>query len=151
MYQKTGNQTSWGSNSTALADATLQTFIDFKNAGKTNSEGMFHRYFDYNTGDVDQGGWSGEYSTVDNAIFALGIIFCKNYFASNPSIVAKANLLLNAMDYNKAIGNNQIYMILDQNGNGNTPTIPYNEYMLVAWLAKNINPSNPNYSALQTF
>lgn len=151
MYQQTGDVSHWEANAGALVNTTLQTFIDFKNAGKTNSAGLFHRYFDYNTGDFAPGGWSGEYSTVDNAIFAMGIIFCKNYFASNPIIVDKANTLLNAMDYTKAIGSNQIYMILDQNGNGNTPTLPYNEYMLVAWLAKNATATSANYAGSQVF
>lgn len=151
MYQKTNDAVHWESNSSALVNTTLQTFIDFKNGGKTNSAGMFHRYFDTNTGDLAPGGWSGEYSTVDNAIFALGIIFCKNYFASNASIVSKANILLNEMDYTKAISTNQIYMILDQNGNGNASTIPYNEYMLVAWLAKNSPINSANYVGSQTF
>jgi hypothetical protein len=151
MYQHTSDQTNWETAAADQVNTTLQTFIDFKNAGKTNSAGMFHRYFDYTTGDLAQGGWTGEYSTVDNAIFAMGIIFCKNYFASNPSIVAKANTLLNSMDYTKAIGTNQIYMILDQNGNGTSPTSPYNEYILVSWLAKNSPASSANYAASQTF
>ncbi|MDH6253108.1 hypothetical protein M2347_002835 [Chryseobacterium sp. H1D6B] len=151
MYQHTGDQTNWETTAADQVNTTLQTFINFKNAGKTNTAGMFHRYFDYTTGDLAQGGWSGEYSTVDNAIFAMGIIFCKNYFASNPAVVAKANTLLNAMDYTKAIGTNQIYMVLDQNGNGSDPTIPYNEYILVSWLAKNTSSANPNYAASQTF
>lgn len=152
MRQKTGDATNWESNSNAktMVNTTLQTFIDFKNAGKTNAAGMFHRYFDYNTGDLD-GGWSGEYSTVDNAIFSMGIIFCKNYFASDAAIGAKADILLNSMDYTKAIGANQIYMVLDQNGNGNSPTLPYNEYMLVSWLAKNAPSSSANYAGSQTF
>ncbi|UZT97669.1 hypothetical protein ODZ84_21235 [Chryseobacterium fluminis] len=148
MYQKTGDQAHWETNAADQVNTTLQTFINFKNAGKTNSAGLFYRYFDYNTGDQ---AWSSEYSTIDNAIFAMGIIFCKNYFASNPSIVAKANTILNAMDYTKAIGQNNIYMILDQNGNGSAPTSPFNEYILVSWLAKNAPASHPNYAASQTF
>ncbi|NIF05108.1 hypothetical protein F3J23_06595 [Chryseobacterium sp. Tr-659] len=148
MYQQTGDQTNWETNAADLVNTTLQTFIDFKNAGKTNSAGLFYRYFDYTTGNQE---WSSEYSTIDNAIFAMGIIYCKNYFASNPSIVSKANTLLNGMDYTKAIGANQIYMILDQNGNGSAPTIPFNEYILVSWLAKNASSSNPGYAASQTF
>lgn len=149
MYKKTGDPI-WETNAENLVNQTLQTFIGFKNAGKVNSEGMFKRYFAYATGDAD-GSWSTEYSTVDNAIFALGVIFCKNYFSSNASIVANANTLLNSMDYTKAIGTSQIYMILDQNGVGSAPTVPYNEYMLVSWLAKNAPVSNPRYANAQSF
>lgn len=151
MYQKTGDQMHWENNAPALVESTLQTFIDFRNAGKVNSEGLYHRYFDYNTGDLAQGGWTGEYSTMDNAIFTMGVVFCKNYFASHPAIISKANDILDSMHYTKAIGTSQIYMVLNQSGDGEAPTSPFNEYMLVAWLAKNAPATDSNYNAAQTF
>lgn len=151
MHAKTGDAVSWDATAANQVIATTQTFIDFKNNGKTNGAGMFHRYFKWDTGDLD-GGWSGEYSTVDNAIFAMGLIMCKNYFSNNATIVANVNTLLGAMDYTKAIYPTQIAMVLDQSGDiGSAFTIPFNEYMLVAWLAKNSNSSNPGYSKSQTF
>lgn len=151
MYQQTFDNVNWEANAAGLAEATLQKFIDFKNAGKVNTAGMYHRYFDYTNGDLASGGWSGEYSTIDNAIFAMGVIFCKNYFSSNASICSKANTILNGINFTPAIGSNQIYMVLNQYGTGSAPTSPYNEYMLVAWLAKNASTANPNYTASQNF
>ncbi len=150
MYLKTGDAVNWEATANQVI-ATTQTFIDFKNNGKINGAGMFPRYFRWDTGSQD-GSWPYEYSTVDNAIFAMGLQMCKNYFSSNSTIVSNVNILLGYMDYTKAIYPSQIAMILDQSGNnGSAFTIPFNEYMLVAWLAKNTNSSNPGYAKSQTF
>jgi len=150
MYAKTGDAVNWEATANQVI-TTTQTFIDFKNNGKINGAGMFPRYFRWDNGSQD-GSWSYEYSTIDNAIFAMGLQMCKNYFSGNATIVSNANNLLAAMDYTKAIYPSQIAMVLDQSGNiGSAFTIPFNEYMLVAWLAKNANPTNPGYAKSQTF
>lgn len=150
MYVKTGDAVNWEATENQVI-ATTQTFIDFKNNGKINGAGMFPRYFRWDNGSQD-GTWPYEYSTIDNAIFAMGLHMCKNYFSGNPTIVSNVNTLLGSMDYTKAIYTNQIAMVLDQSGNtGSAFTIPFNEYMLVAWLAKNANTTNPGYSKSQTF
>ncbi len=150
MYVKTGDAVNWEATANQVI-ATTQTFIDFKNNGKINGAGMFPRYFRWDNGSQD-GTWPYEYSTIDNAIFAMGLHMCKNYFSGNPTIVSNVNTLLGSMDYTKAIYTNQIAMVLDQSGNtGSAFTIPFNEYMLVAWLAKNANTTNPGYSKSQTF
>lgn len=151
MHAKTGDAVNWDATAANQVIATTQTFIDFKNNGKVNGAGMFPRYFKWDTGGPD-GSWSTEYSTVDNAIFAMGLFMCSNYFSTNATIVANVNTLLSAMDYTKAIYPTQIAMVLDQSGEvGSAFTTPFNEYMLVSWLAKNANPSNPGYGKSQTF
>ena len=150
MYAKTGDAVNWEATSNQVI-ATTQTFIDFKNNGKNNGAGMFPRYFRWESGS-QEGTWPYEYSTIDNAIFAMGLYMCKNYFSSNATIVSNVNILLASMDYTKAIYSTQIAMVLDQTGNtGSAFTIPFNEYMLVAWLAKNTNAANPGYAKSQTF
>jgi hypothetical protein len=150
MYAKTGDAVNWEATANQVI-ATTQTFIDFKNNGKINGAGMFPRYFRWDNGSQD-GGWSYEYSTIDNAIFAIGLHMCKNYFSGNATIVSNVNILLASMDYTKAIYPTQIAMVLDQSGNnGSAFTIPFNEYMLVSWLAKNANDTNPGYAKSQTF
>ena len=150
MYAKTGDAVNWEATANQVI-ATTQTFIDFKNNGKINGAGMFPRYFRWDNGSQD-GSWPYEYSTIDNAIFAMGLHICKNYFSGNATIVSNVNILLAAMDYTKAIYPTQIAMVLDQSGNtGSAFTNPFNEYMLVSWLAKNTNPSNPGYVKSQTF
>jgi hypothetical protein len=150
MYIKTGDAVNWEATANQVI-ATTQTFIDFKNNGKVNGAGMFPRYFRWDNGSQD-GTWPYEYSTIDNAIFAMGLYMCKNYFSGNATIVSNVNILLASMDYTKAIYPTQMAMILDQSGNSGTAfTNPFNEYMLVAWLAKNANSSNSGYAKSQTF
>jgi hypothetical protein len=152
MYRKTGDAGNWESEGAALVKSTLSKFISFKNAMATNSNGLFRRYFDINTG-LEYGSWGTEYSTIDNAIFVMGAIFCRNYFSGDTSVVNKVNFLLNTMDFTAAISSNsqQLYMVLDQNGNGSAPIGAYNEYMLVAWLAKNVPSSNPGYTKSNSY
>lgn len=150
MYIKTGDAFNWEPTANQVI-ATTQKFIDFKNNGKINGAGMFPRYFRWDTGS-QEGSWPYEYSTIDNAIFAMGLQMCKNYFSNNATIVSNVTILLNSMDYTKAIYPTQMAMILDQSGNiGSAFTNPFNEYMLVAWLAKNTNSSNLGYAKSQTF
>lgn len=152
MYKKTNDAVNWENTSENLVTSTLNTFLSFKNNGATNTNGLFRRYFNVNTGFKD-GSWSEEYSTIDNAIFAMGLIFCKNYYSNNTSIVNKVNLLLSNMDFTAAISSDgqQLYMVLDEFGNGSATTGAYNEYMIVAWLAKNVNSSNAGYLKSQTY
>ncbi len=150
MWVKTNDNVNWQNNETNVANA-LQTFINFKNNGKANAVGMFPRYFVWDTGNQN-GSWSYEYSTIDNAIFAMGVIMCKNYFINNTTIVSRANNLLGGMNFTKAINSNNIATVLDFSGNNSlATTIPFSEYMMVAWLAKNANPANPGYNKSQTF
>lgn len=150
MYTKTGDAVNWEPTADQVI-ATLQAFVDFKANGIANGAGMFPRYFRWDSGNQD-GDWSGEFSTVDNAIFAMGLHMCTNYFANNATIVANANSLLATMDFTKAIYPTKMAMILDQSGTvGSAFTSPFNEYMLVSWMAKNAPTSNVGYAKSQTF
>jgi hypothetical protein len=152
MYKKTSDAINWEANGAELVNNTLQRFINFKNNGATNANGLFRRYFDYTDGSED-GGWGTEYSTIDNAIFAMGLVFCKNYFHNDTEIGNKVNYLLHDMEFTAAISDNgsQLYMALEQGGNGIFPTGAFNEYMLVAWLAKNVSPSDPGYQKARAY
>jgi hypothetical protein len=148
MYKKTGDSVNWESHAEILANNTLSTLINFKDSNRTNYNGFFPHYFDVESGE-EAPGWGIEYSTIDNAIFAMGLIFCRNYFSSNTKIVNKVDTLLSAIDFRAAISEDghRLYMVLDSNGNRveGTQIKPFNEYMIVAWLAKNISP--PDSSA----
>ncbi|KQC34320.1 hypothetical protein AAU57_13960 [Nonlabens sp. YIK11] len=143
MYQKTQDDANWEANAAQRVITTTQKLIEFKNSGRTNGAGMFPRYFNYVNGGPD-GNWSSEYSTMDNGIFTMALYMTKHYFANNPTVVANVDALLTGMDYTKAIGtNNQIAMVLDQSGNNGTVfTLPFNEYMLVSWLALHTPTNN---------
>jgi len=154
MYKKTGDALHWEPNAAALADTTILKFKKFKDSSAANAVGLFRHWFDVNTGLIDTI-WKidGGYSTIDNALFAMGLIFCENYFSGNASIVNNAHTLLNAMDFTAAITDdgNKLHLTLDSTGIGKDTTEAFNEYMIVAWLAKNVAASNPGYSKSQTY
>ena len=112
-----------------------------------NSSGFFRHFIDMQTG-VQH--WDSEYSTIDTEILVSGALFAKNYF-KNDSISKYALELWNSIDHEKAIAdaeNGKIYLSMQANGDG-TPnffTSVYNEYMIVAWMAKNAS-TNANSPA----
>jgi hypothetical protein len=78
-----------------------------------------------------------------------GALFAKNYF-KNDSITKYALEMWNSIQHEKAIANaneGKIYLTMNANGNGNPGSVTsvYNEYMIVAWMAKNSteNTSSP--------
>jgi len=151
MYKKTGDAVNWDANAESKALQTINEWIRLKNTkGATNVNGLFHRYFNPTDGSWV---WVTEHSTIDNAILAAGFLFCKNYFHNNTDIVTKTTTLLNSMDFTAAIPAtaDRLYMILDDNGIGSAPTYPFNEYLILAWFAKNSNPSFAGYSRAQTY
>lgn len=153
MYKKTGDAVNWDANAEIKALTTINEWIRLKNTvGATNVNGLFHRYFKPSDGSI---AWANvtEHSTIDNAILAAGFLFCKNYFHANTEIVTKTTTLLNSMDFTAAIpaSGDRMNMILDDNGVGSAPTYPFNEYMILAWFAKNSNPSFAGYNKAQTY
>jgi hypothetical protein len=152
MYKQTGDTINWEPHAADLVKSTLLSFIAFKNVGATNANGYYLRYFNAHTG-FESAGWGTEFSTIDNAIFAMGIIFCRNYFSTDTVLTSYADTLLQAMDFTAALsdGGDSLFMALDQYGNRSLPIGAFNEYMIAAWLAKNVCPSNPGYAKSQTY
>jgi hypothetical protein len=151
MYKKTGDAVNWDANAESKALKTISEWIRLKNtSGATNVNGLFHRYLNPADGSWV---WVTEHSTIDNAILAAGFLFCRNYFHSNAEIVEKTNVLLNSMDFTAAISakGDQMFMVLDDNGNQTVVANPFNEYLFLAWFAKNSNPSFPRYASAQTY
>jgi hypothetical protein len=150
MYKKTGDALNWDANAEAKALQTINEWIRLKNTqGAVNVNGLFHRYLDPKDGSYVWG--ITEHSTIDNAIMAAGFLFCRNYFNKNTEIVAKTTELLNSMDFTAAISGNTMYMILDDNGARSVVANPFNEYIVLAWFAKNSNPAFPGYANAQTY
>jgi hypothetical protein len=103
-----------------------------------NASGFFRHFIDMNTG-VQH--WNSEYSTIDTEILVAGALFAKRYF-NNDSISKYAMELWNSIEHEKAIANaenGKIFLTMEANGEGtlNKLTSVYNEYMIVAWMAKN--------------
>lgn len=110
-----------------------------------NASGYYRHWIDMDTGAQ---AWGSEYSTIDSGILTSGALFCKKYFCENDSIRRYADLLWNSIDWSEAIENPEtggIYREMEEEGGGtsNTVTLPFNEYMIVAWLAMNQEINNP--------
>ena len=130
----------WIDNASELALKTIKTATGYTPGFLPDRtvNGFYRHFMDINTGEQ---AWNSEYSTIDSGILVSGALFSMNYF-QNDSISHYATELWNSVNFNDAINNSstgQIYLSLDSDGNGinNSLTSPYNEYMIVAWLAKN--------------
>ena len=151
MYRRTGDAVNWDADAEKKALQTINEWARLRNThGAANVNGLFHRYLNPSDGSWV---WVVEHSTIDNAILAAGFLFCRNYFRNNAEIVTKTNLLLNSMDFTAAIPptGNQLYMVLDDKGVGSALTTPFSEYLVLAWMAKNSNPSFPGYNRAQAY
>ncbi|MBN1559534.1 T9SS type A sorting domain-containing protein [candidate division KSB1 bacterium] len=98
--------------------------------------GFFRHWISLTTGARE---WNSEYSSIDTAILICGALFCKSYFA-DAEIARLADALYLSVDWNAATAdaaNGEIYMTFHEDGRGELKTRPFNEYMIVAWLAKN--------------
>ncbi|MEO1712024.1 MAG: T9SS type A sorting domain-containing protein [Bacteroidota bacterium] len=92
--------------------------------------------------------WNSEYSTIDSGILTSGALFCKKYFCENDSIAKYADLLWESIDWSKSIQDpttGGIFLEMLENGEGKpgAVTLPFNEYMIVAWLAMQQEMDNP--------
>ena len=102
-----------------------------------NPTGYFRHWIDMNTG---VRAWNSEYSTIDSGILLCGALFCQRYFCDNEEINNLVNTLWQSIDWSKAIQDpttGGIYLEMLENGEGkeNAITLPFNEYMIVSWLA----------------
>ncbi|MFD0860591.1 T9SS type A sorting domain-containing protein [Sungkyunkwania multivorans] len=121
-----------------LARQTLRTMLgytpDFD--PDRNGSGFYRHFIDVDTGNQ---AWNSEYSSIDTALLAIGALFAKKYFNDN-EISAYADELFLSVDWEAAIANpstGAIWRELDSGGNGlsGTSTLPFNEYIIVAYLA----------------
>ena len=139
----------WINNAESQVITTLST-INGNSPGFTpdrTPNGYFRHFLDINNGTQ---AWNSEYSTIDTDILMCGALFAKKYFNST-AVSNLVDQLSNSIDFNAAIADEvtgKIFLTVDSNGVGmaNAVTLPYNEYMIVAWLAKNFN-NNINGSA----
>ena len=135
-----GDAMNWIDNAPQLVDATLRALLNKDNQLQysiRNAKGYYKHFFNIDTGAPM---WNDEYSSIDTGILVCGAIFCQNYFDTNQAISQLVEELKNSMDWSASIANadrGEIYLTFDESGKGieNAITKPYNEYMIVAWLA----------------
>jgi len=126
---------------TLEAMSGLKTEQGFDPARNVNN-GIFRHFINMNNGSR---AWDSEYSSIDTGILVTGALFCAKYFAGNETINHLANCLYTNVDWNSCIANpanGDIYMTFTEDGQGQEITKPFNEYMIVAWLAKNAIRNN---------
>ena len=99
--------------------------------------GFYRHWIDMNTGARM---WNSEYSSIDTAIMVSGALFAKQYFASShPQISSLADQIFLSIDWSMSIkdpSTGEIFMTFEEDGSGSLPLKPFNEYMIVSWLAK---------------
>lgn len=130
----------WSNNAKNLALSTLKSATGHSQNFKPErtQNGYYRHFLDPITG--KQSG-NSEYSTIDTGILMCGALFCMNYF-QDTSISHYVIELWNSIDFEATImssSTGQIYLEMNEDGTGvpDELTSPYNEYMIVAWLAKN--------------
>ncbi|WP_430817236.1 T9SS type A sorting domain-containing protein [Carboxylicivirga sp. RSCT41] len=101
------------------------------------AKGCFIHFYDINTGAARGSNWS----PIDTDLMLGGALFARNYFKDNAEINELASDLYNSTDHSVFVGDvdkGQIALGMNEDGtpNGNW-TVPFNEYMIVAWFAKN--------------
>ncbi len=122
--------------------ATLEAMLGYEkrngfNPARNTNNGFFCHFIDMNDG---RRIWDSEYSSIDTGILVSGALFCRTYFPANKEIRDLADSLYLLVDWKSAIadpGTGGLYMTFDESGTGAAKTKPFNEYMIVAWLAKN--------------
>ncbi len=134
------NEMNWESDAEAKALQTLKAI-----AGLTpgisiprNAKGCFVHFFDIEDGHKNN---ITVYSPIDTDIMLLGALFTKEYFSSNTEIASIVDNLVASVDQSAFIGDvNDGKVALSVDADGNTIDAwasPYNEYMIVAWMAYN--------------
>ena len=133
-----GDAMNWTDTGKEDAILTLKTVL-----GQTpgfqpdrNQTGFFRHFIDMDTGER---AWESEYSTIDTAILVSGALFAQTYF-DDPTLTRLVHELWHSIDWASSIQDpttGGIYREMRENGTGvsDAITLPFNEYMIVAWLA----------------
>ena len=138
------NEMNWINNAEELVLQTLNT-ISGNTRGfspERNKHGFFRHWINAQNGSRE---WNSEFSSIDTGILVSGALFCKEYFSSNLEIKKIATSLYESINWSSAIANaetGEIYMTFKTGGEGINTTRPFNEYMIVAWLAMNYKQNN---------
>ncbi len=133
-----GHAQGWQDDAEQLVIQTLNTLSGLNSSftPARNAAGCYMHFFNIHTGKAK----STDFSPIDTGIMLLGAVFVKNYFNENKTIAHLVDNLLASVDQSKFIGDpkkGQIALSMKENGQASGAwTLPYNEYMIVAWLAK---------------
>jgi hypothetical protein len=103
-----------------------------------NASGFYYHFLDMETG--DRAGTS-EYSSIDTGILVGGALFAASCLGGDAGLDSLVFQLWNSIDWSRAIadpatGGVYLEMLGDGSGRPGAVTLPFSEYMLVAWLAR---------------
>ncbi|WP_075602283.1 hypothetical protein [Saccharicrinis aurantiacus] len=130
----------WTNNAEEQITETLETVLGINDYGvnlEKTDENCFIHFFNIHTGES----MSHDFSPIDTDLMLGGVLFAKRYFHENKKIGEYADRLYNMINHEVFVGDwekGQIALEMNPDGSAkNNYTLPYNEYMIVAWFAKN--------------
>lgn len=131
-----GSHMGLSEHATEDAKTTIRTMLGFGQS--RTASGFYYHFIDMETG--SRAGTS-EYSSIDTAILVSGALFAASCLAGDHELDSLVLRLWDSIDWSRAIADpatGGIYLEMMQDGSGRpgSVTLPFNEYMLVAWLAK---------------
>jgi hypothetical protein len=131
-----GSRMGISQNATEDVKATVRTMLGIGHA--RNTTGFYYHFIDMETG--SRAGDS-EYSSIDTAILMSGALFAASCLAGDHELDSLVLQLWQSIDWSRTIANPEtggIYLEMSGDGSGRpgSITLPFNEYMLVAWLAR---------------
>ena len=131
-----GNRMGIVENATEQAIATVRSVLGMSHA--RNASGFYYHFVDMETG--SRAGES-EYSSIDTAILMSGALFAASCLGETGELDSLVFELWQSVDWSRAIADpdqGAVYLEMMEDGYGKPGflTLPFNEYMLVAWLAK---------------
>lgn len=109
--------------------------------------GFFAHFIDMETGE----NLGSEISTIDTSLLVAGALFAEQHFQEHaPEIGAMAQELLNQIDWRVVVADKEkgVINMIVKDGQGTAPLPAFNEYVLVAHLAKLAQPDQPDIRAL---
>ncbi|MCY1720658.1 hypothetical protein OU798_09910 [Prolixibacteraceae bacterium Z1-6] len=149
VSQCVATEMGWTTTAEAEIIETLESILGHNNKGiklDRTANNCFIHFYDIETGKAIGEDWS----PIDTDLMISGALFAKRYFHNNEKLVKYVDELYNMVDQSQFIGDpetGKISLKMKEEGPvfGNW-TLPYNEYMVVAWLAKN-QSTDPNSTA----
>ncbi|MDW3192264.1 MAG: metallophosphoesterase [Cytophagales bacterium] len=130
-----------------LAEKTLETLTNHLRPGSADFKLSVTRSgYPLHWPDIETGQrfekWDDEYSTIDAAIMVCGALFAKKYFSDNTNIARYADALFNSIDWALSIDDpatGKLHFKMNPNSDQGEglpgSTSPFNEYMILAYLA----------------
>ncbi|MFK7843933.1 MAG: hypothetical protein AB8G77_01435 [Rhodothermales bacterium] len=138
---------SWTTDAEDQVETTLKSVLGITPGitPDTNEAGFYQHWVTMD--DLQKAeGWPVDYSTIDTAILVAGALFAKTHFKS-PGISILADQLWQSIDWSVVLANpstGALFLQLNEDGTGiPSLTMPYSEYLIVAWLAKLAEQNNP--------